>query len=530
MRTRDDARPCRQKVCTSPQPIPSNHPWLGCVIQIKAKKHADGGWAADIVVKGTHTGSAWTPMPGKLPPIELKEPPTSWTIGPEEFKVWCDPVTGKGVKLEIKCLKEGSLVGPPGIYVSLGGQLPAPPPEMAVLKAFCTGFQSKKTLEYAAPGCMFNPPGAPPMPIEAFMGMIDSMNAAWPDWDSRFLGAEKQENGTWKVKTQQSVGKMVADFKPGGPLPNLPLSKAPASWKSVGCTFPVEVGTYTMSEDGTKVLKATYDGTFDASYAGGSQETSPEVAAIWNKKGDQSDTGFGCMYQLAGIPMPPPPSAPSPDMLMGAHVVDFEDWFTGFKAHSTEKTFPMNGTTYTVPMARGDALDDSKTDVLCDIKDPNMIEIVLFGLDMAKFAPVMEDPQFKAMSEKAIKTQDPPLILSDAPTPGTPPPSEKMDLLFTYEVEDVEKWIEGFLAHGSSKTGTWGVEAKYTRAEFCDEAKTRVFKSAYNPKRVGGMIYGCDMAKMGEFMAHESFAKISEVLAVKPETMMMKTFASAPMP
>ena len=90
MRTRDDARPCRQKVCTSPQPIPSNHPWLGCVIQIKAKKHADGGWAADIVVKGTHTGSAWTPMPGKLPPIELKEPPTSWTIGPEEFKVWKD--------------------------------------------------------------------------------------------------------------------------------------------------------------------------------------------------------------------------------------------------------------------------------------------------------------------------------------------------------------------------------------------------------------------------------------------------------
>jgi len=270
-------------------------------------KFVDGGWAADIVVKGTHTGAPFSAMPGKLPNVEVKEPPAAWTIGPEEFKVWQDD-EGKGLKLEIKCLHEGSLVGPPGIYVAVGGQLPSPPPEMAVLRGFCTGFRSKKTAEFAAEGCMFNPPGAPPMPIEAFLGMVDPMNAAWESWDSRFLGAEKQEDGTWKVKTQQAIGKMVADFKPGGPLPDLPVSKVPESWKTIGCTFPVEVGTYTMSEDGTKVLKATYDGTFDASYSGGSQETSPEVAAVWNKKGDQSDTGFGCMYGLAGVEMPAPPA------------------------------------------------------------------------------------------------------------------------------------------------------------------------------------------------------------------------------
>merc|ERR1711991_837469 len=217
-------------------------------------KFVDGGWAADIVVKGTHTAAPFSAMPGKLPNVEVKEPPTAWTIGPEEFKIWQDE-EGKGLKLEIKCLHEGSLVGP----------------------------------------------------LDVFLGMVDSMNAAWESWDSRFLGAEKQEDGTWKVKTQQAIGKMVADFKPGGFLPDLPVSKAPESWRKIGCTFPVEVGTYTMSEDGTKVLKATYDGTIDASYTGGSQETSAEVAAIWNKKGDQSDTGFGCMYQLAGVEMPKPP-------------------------------------------------------------------------------------------------------------------------------------------------------------------------------------------------------------------------------
>ena len=33
-------------------------------------KQEDGSWAADIVVTGTHTGPAFTPMPDKLPAIE----------------------------------------------------------------------------------------------------------------------------------------------------------------------------------------------------------------------------------------------------------------------------------------------------------------------------------------------------------------------------------------------------------------------------------------------------------------------------
>jgi len=219
-----------------------------------------------------------------------------------------------------------------------------------------------------------------------------------------------------------------------------------------------------------------------------------------------------------------------PDMLMCAKLADFADWFAGFKQHADSKSFPMNGETYTASMTRGEACDEAKTDVLVDNADPNSVAIVLMGMNMGKFGPVMEEPDFKKMMSKAIVDMPPPLVLGDAPPPGAPPPEEKLDLFFTYEVEDVDLWVEGFLAHGTSKTGTWGVEAKYTRAEFCDESRTRVFKSAYNSKRVGGMVCGCDMKKMGEFMADPSFEAIGKALKFKPETMMMKTVTPAPMP
>ena len=50
---------------------------------------------------------------------------------------------------------------------------------------------------------------------------------------------------------------------------------------------------------------------------------------------------------------------PLPDMLMMGEVNDFDDWFAGFKAHATSKTFAMNGEEYTVSMTRGEALDEA---------------------------------------------------------------------------------------------------------------------------------------------------------------------------
>ena len=84
----------------------------------------DGGWWAKILVTGTFTGEPFTPMPGKLPPIE----PTGkgWTIGPEVFTVYTDETGEKLQRITIEPQYKGALNGPPGIYVANGGTLPAP--------------------------------------------------------------------------------------------------------------------------------------------------------------------------------------------------------------------------------------------------------------------------------------------------------------------------------------------------------------------------------------------------------------------
>ena len=91
-------------------------------------KLENGGWGAKILVKGTHTGAAFTPMPGMLPAIETTNKECS--IGPELFTMFCN-AEGKATALTIEPLHEGALVGPPGFYVLVGGTLPPPAPTAA---------------------------------------------------------------------------------------------------------------------------------------------------------------------------------------------------------------------------------------------------------------------------------------------------------------------------------------------------------------------------------------------------------------
>ena len=305
------------------------------------KANKDGSWAADIVVMGTHTGAAFSPMPGMLPAIETTNKCVH--IGPETFTLWAD-AEGKVCKIEITPLGAGHPHGPPGFYQEIGGVLPGPPP--------------------------------------------------------------------------------------------------PA------------------------------------------------------------------------------------DALMMCDVKDFADWHTGFKAHATKKTFPMNGKTYTVPMSRGEACDEAKTLVFTDVEDTNKIAIAMYSLDFAKFGPVMADPQFVEMSEKAIVSQAPPLLMAD---PG-PEAGEAPSMFFYVEVADVDKWIEGFKAHADSKTGTWGFEAPITRGEFVDESKTRVFKCATNPKLVAGYMEGVKMAKLGPLLGDEKFMQVAKDLGEKSETKVMKVVTPMPAP
>lgn len=85
-------------------------------------KQADGSWAADIIVTGTHTGAPFAPMPG-LTPMPAKG--VKCDIGPEKFSLFPN-AEGKLTKLTIEPLHAGKPAGPPGFYVLVGGTLPAP--------------------------------------------------------------------------------------------------------------------------------------------------------------------------------------------------------------------------------------------------------------------------------------------------------------------------------------------------------------------------------------------------------------------
>ena len=83
-------------------------------------KGPDGGWWAKMQVTGTFTGAPFTPMPDKLPAVE----PTNegFLIGPEVFTVY-PTEDGKIQKITVEAQYPGALVGPPGIYVAVGGTL-----------------------------------------------------------------------------------------------------------------------------------------------------------------------------------------------------------------------------------------------------------------------------------------------------------------------------------------------------------------------------------------------------------------------
>jgi len=233
------------------------------------------------------------------------------------------------------------------------------------------------------------------------------------------------------------------------------------------------------------------------------------------------------------IPKPPAAGPPPMDLLMAATVKDFDDWFSGFKEHATSTTFTIAGKTFKdAPISRSDAMDESKTEVFTDFEDKNKAFITFYGVDMAKFGAFMEWDHFKEMSDLAVVEQDPPSLIVDPPAPGgdAPPPEGKPTMFVAMEVKDVDTWFTGFKAHASSKTGTWGVEVKYTRAEVCDDSKTRVFQSAHNPKRVGVLVCDIDMPKFGEMMADPTWAVISEALGEVKDTSSVKVVAPMPAP
>lgn len=283
------------------------------------KRNKDGSWSADIVVMGTHTGAAFSAMPGKLPEIDKTDKCVK--IGPETFTLWVDDA-GKVCKVEIQPLGAGHPHGPPGFYAEIGGVLPEPPkvPEVvpeevpeevsALLKKFNEGMNGDAEALKATTTAetMFNPPGAPPMSMEVFAGMMAGMKGTWPDWTSRLCFVELgPEPDTYIVGTQQCIGVMKADFPAMGPFPAVAMADVPARCKTDALTLPVEVGLYTI-KDG-KVLSGAYkpNGEYREDWkANGGVEPDSFSMEWW----PQGMVGFGLVFKffdkLDLLPGPPP--------------------------------------------------------------------------------------------------------------------------------------------------------------------------------------------------------------------------------
>ena len=88
------------------------------------------GWTA--VVRGTHSGAPYTPLPG-VPPVSAKSPPVACQNDPEKILVTfaSGSKLKKIAKIQVDALPGGKgFSGPIGFYVQAGGdpsKLPPPP-------------------------------------------------------------------------------------------------------------------------------------------------------------------------------------------------------------------------------------------------------------------------------------------------------------------------------------------------------------------------------------------------------------------
>jgi len=346
-------------------------------------------------------------------------------------------------------------------------------------------------------------PPVPPLDLAHMKGAVTNILASFPDltFNPEKVKPKFTKDGGWAADIVVVGTHTGAAFTP---MPDM-LPAIDTTKKKV----VIGPETFTLYTDASgKVIKTTVEPLKEGAPAG--------------------PPGF--YVEIGGVmPTSPPPT----DMLMACKFNDFNDWFAGFKQHANSKTFAIGGKTFTVPVTRSEVCDEDKTDVFVDIKDSNAAVLSFFSVDMPKFGSFVELPEFEEMSKLAYSEESPPpeLLLdppSESSAPSTDAPAGNPNIFVTVEVASADKWIEGFLAHGTSKTGTWGFEVPLTRAEVCDESKTRVFKSALNPNRVAVQIFNADMAKMGNMFADPKFTELVATLGEVEGTKTMKILAPMP--
>lgn len=178
-----------------------------------------------------------------------------------------------------------------------------------LLEKFMKGLWDGTAPRLCTEDCMFQVPGAPPMPIAVFCEIAGCAKQAFPDWKGAVLAVVENRDGSATAHTQQLLGQMLGDFPAVGPFPAVALSSVDPLMRLAGpLALPVETGRYTFSADGTKIAGGAYDGTVSHNQPG-AVRTTPWIASRYNKRGDMSDVGFGLLFEMMGHPLPsrPPP-------------------------------------------------------------------------------------------------------------------------------------------------------------------------------------------------------------------------------
>ena len=87
--------------------------------------------------------------------------------------------------------------------------------------------------------------------------MMKGVKDAFPDWRPVVMEVVEYADGSCTVLTQQKIGAMKGDLPAMAPFPAVKLDSVPEAAKTTAAVLPVEVGTFTFSEDGAKLASGT---------------------------------------------------------------------------------------------------------------------------------------------------------------------------------------------------------------------------------------------------------------------------------
>merc|ERR1712110_136169 len=189
---------------------------------------------------------------------------------------------------------------------------------------------------------------------------------------------------------------------------------------------------------------------------------------------------------------------------------DFDGWLATFNEHAESNV--VKG--IELPMSRKQFCDESKTEVFRSVKDPKKIVIHMHKVNVPNLGFTMANPNFvDLLSGYKVETNQMKVGLSPAMATSSTP-----DMGAVIDVEDFNKWNDGFSAHATSKLVS-GLELPVSRSEFCDESKTEVYRSVKNPNRVFVNLAGVDLETLEGVMSDVSFQELTNVLGEKAKTM-----------